>query len=116
MRLSDIKLSTKAIQELPDSGHGPEEKKTHTLPNPEEITDEQLSGAERFLYLQERVIAMLPDELFPQNAEELLLLNNLIYDNIKNIKTDVPREVIAQWEHIAPTRRKREIEIPYRYS
>ncbi len=85
----------------------------HKAPSPRKDAE---NTAERFMHLQNKVISMIPPDDFPKNSEELLVLNRLIYDNILEIRTDIPRDVITRWKQMAPTRRKREIEIPYNYS
>lgn len=85
----------------------------HKAPNPPKGID---NTAERFMHLQNKVISMIPDDDFPKSSQEMLALNRLIYDNILEIQTDIPRDVITKWKHMAPMRRKREIEIPYNYT
>lgn len=107
MRMSDIKKAPTTITDL------------HTTTgeeDPAEGMHDHLAGAERFMNLQNKVIAMLPPELFPKSATELLSLNNLIYNNVKDLRSDIPRNVITRWEHMAPKRREREVENPLHYT
>lgn len=85
----------------------------HKGPSPHKGAE---NTAERFMHLQNKVISMIPEEYFPKSAKEMLALNRLIYDNILEIRSDIPRDVITKWKQMAPTRRDREIEIPYNYS
>jgi len=105
MKYSDIKSTKTAIVDL-------DKDKDDSIDD----MHEHLHGAERFMNLQNKVIAMIPPELFPNSSEEMMALNNLIYNNIKDIRSDIPREVITQWENMAPTRRKREVENPLHYT
>jgi len=105
MKLSDVK-SKGAIEDLSDLDDADTAEDVH----------DHLHGAERFMTLQNKVIAMLPEELFPKSSGELMALNNLIYDNITDVQTDIPRAVITRWEHMAPKRREREVENPFHYT
>jgi len=85
----------------------------HKAPNPPKGIEDT---AERFMHLQNKVLAMIPQDEFPENSEEMMALNRLIYDNILEIRTDIPRNVITRWKQMAPTRKARELENPYNYT
>jgi len=105
-KMSDIKLSPKAITDLEPEEDGDKEENMH----------EHLLGAERFMTLQNKVMSMMPHHLFPKSANEFLELSNLIYNNVKDLRSDIPRNVITRWEYMAPKRREREVENPYKYT
>ncbi len=115
MRLSDFPRSSEASKFLDD--HPKEGPIKHDEDGKLTTAEEHhLGGAVRFMTLQNKVIAMMPEDLFPKSATEMLALNNLIYDNVKGMRADIPRDVITRWENMAPKRKEREVENPYNYT
>jgi len=118
MRFSDIKLSTPNIQKLPKRNEtpNPNTKDDGHLASNDDNKHHVLSGAQRFMNLQNKVIAMLPKDMFPKSAVEMMELNNYIFNNIQTKEADIPREVITRWEHMSKTRKEKEVQNPLNYT